>query len=183
MWLTFPNFFTMLRAFATPWIVSLLAHGEFLKGGWLFGAAAFTDLLDGAVARRFGAESKVGLYLDPIADKLLLSSVYIGLALGGAVPMWLVAVIFGRDLWIVGLSAYALRFTTFRHLEPSVWGKLSTFAQVMTAVSIMAARAYGDPVYTDAANWLIWVVAALAAVSAVDYSMRGIIWLRRRRTA
>lgn len=181
MWLTIPNLFTTLRIFMTPFILFELAHGRFLVGGWLFGAAATTDLLDGAVARRFGAESKIGLYLDPIADKILLTSIYIGLAAGGAVPLWTVIVIFGRDLWIVLLSSFALKFTSFRDLHPSVWGKASTFLQVMTAVVVMAANGYHDVVLTRIAGVLIWAVAALAAISAADYGRRGIVWLRRNK--
>lgn len=176
---TIPNFFTMLRVLMTPFILYELAQGRFLTGGWLFGAAAFTDLLDGAVARRFGGESKIGLYLDPIADKILLSSIYIGLALGHAVPVWLVAVIFGRDIWIVLLSAVALKFTSFRRIEPSVWGKASTFMQVMTAVAVMAADGYRDIVLARVCDFLIWGVVGFAAVSACDYGLRGIRWLQR----
>ena len=175
---TIPNLFTMLRIAMTPFIVYALAKDRFLTGGWLFGAAAFTDLLDGAVARRFGGETRFGLYLDPIADKILLSSVYIGLAAGGAVPIWLVAVIFGRDLWILGLSAYALRFTQFRDLAPSVWGKASTFLQVMTAVPVMAAEGYHDAVLRRICDVLVFAVAAFATFTAADYTLRGIKWLR-----
>ncbi|HVW84593.1 MAG TPA: CDP-alcohol phosphatidyltransferase family protein [Bryobacteraceae bacterium] len=178
MFLTIPNLFTMLRIVITPFILYELAHGEFLVGGWLFGAAAFTDLLDGAVARRFGGESKIGLYLDPIADKILLSSIYIGLVAGRAVPVWLVVTIFGRDFWILLLSAIALQFTTFRNLQPSVWGKASTFLQVMTAVAVMAANGYHDAVLLRICQGLFWGVALLALVSAGDYSLRGITWLR-----
>ena len=110
MW-TIPNLFTLLRVAMTPYILLELAHGEYMIAGWTFGAAAFTDTLDGFIARRFQAQSRVGLYLDPIADKLLLSSIYIGLMLGHAIPAWLVAVVFGRDLWILLLSGIALRFT------------------------------------------------------------------------
>ncbi len=81
MWFTVPNLFTLLRVAMTPYILLQLAHGEYMVAGWTFGAAAFTDTLDGFIARRFGSESQVGLYLDPIADKLLLSSIYIGLML------------------------------------------------------------------------------------------------------
>ncbi len=175
---TIPNLFTALRIAMTPFVLLALARGQFLLGGWLFGAAAFTDLLDGAVARRFGGESKIGLYLDPIADKILLSSVYIGLAFGGAVPVWLVVLIFGRDLWIVGLSAYALRFTDFRDLAPSVWGKASTFLQVMTAVPIMAAEGYHDSVLRRICDVLVLAVAGFAIFTAADYSARGIKWMR-----
>jgi cardiolipin synthase len=173
----------MLRIAMTPFVIYALAQGRFVLGGWLFGGAAFTDLLDGAVARRFGGVSKVGLYLDPIADKILLSSTYIGLAAGGAVPVWVVIVIFGRDLWILGLSFAALRFTSFRDLNPSVWGKASTFVQVMTAVAVMAAEGYGSATLRRVCDGLIVVVAAFAAISAADYSWRGILWLRGGRAS
>ncbi len=75
--------------------------------------AAFTDILDGWMARRFGSQSKIGQYLDPIADKILLTCIYVGLAIAGAVPLWIVLLIVGRDLWILLLSAVALRFTEF----------------------------------------------------------------------
>jgi cardiolipin synthase (CMP-forming) len=177
---TIPNLFTMIRVLMTPFILYELAHGQFLAGGWLFGAAAFTDLLDGAVARRFGAETKIGLYLDPIADKILLTSIYIGLAAGHAVAVWVVVVIFGRDLWIVLLSAVALKFTSFRKIEPSVWGKASTFLQIMTAVALMAANGYHDVILARICDFLIWAVVGFAVVSAADYSLRGVRWLAER---
>lgn len=179
MWFTIPNLFTLLRVAMTPYILLELARGRYMIAGWTFGAAAFTDTLDGFIARRFHAESRVGLYLDPMADKLLLSSIYIGLMLGHAIPVWVVAVVFGRDLWILLLSGIALRFTKFRELQPSVWGKASTFAQIMTAVGIMAARAYDNAVFGRIAGVLIWGVVALAAISAADYTVRGIRFWRR----
>ncbi|MDE3196073.1 MAG: CDP-alcohol phosphatidyltransferase family protein [Acidobacteriota bacterium] len=177
MYFTIPNLFTMIRARMTPFILYELAHGRFLLGGWLFGGAAITDMLDGAVARRFGGESKIGAYLDPLADKILLSAIYIGLAAGRAVPVWLVVVIFGRDLWILLLSVTALKFTKFRDLNPSVWGKASTFLQVMTAIALMAANGYRDLVLARICDFLIWGIVGFAAVSAGDYTIRGIKWL------
>lgn len=178
-WLTIPNAFTLVRILMIPWILRELGRGHWLSGGWLLGGAAFTDLMDGGLARKYGWYSKAGQYLDPIADKLMLTCVYIGLAAGGAAPLWLVGVILGRDAWILGLSAYALRFTKFRNLTPSVWGKLSTFAQVMTAVAIIASRAYGNAAYSRAADVLIWFVAGLAVMSCADYTWRGISYLRQ----
>jgi len=181
MW-TIPNLFTLLRVAMTPYILIELARGHYMIAGWTFGAAAFTDTLDGYIARRFGSESRIGQYLDPIADKLLLSSIYIGLMLGLAIPAWLVGVVFGRDIWILLLSGIALRFTKFRDLQPSVWGKASTFAQIMTAVGVMAARAYQNVVFGRIAGALIWVVVALALISASDYTARGAkFWLRARK--
>jgi cardiolipin synthase len=173
-----PNLFTLIRVMMTPVILRELAHGHFLWGGWLFGGAAFTDLLDGAVARRFGGESKFGQYLDPIADKILLSAIYIGLALGHAVPLWIVAVIFGRDLWILLLSSSALAFTGFRDLKPSAWGKASTFAQVMAAVCVMGSYAYDSIVFAVAARALLGLVVVLATLSGADYTWRGVRWFR-----
>ena len=179
MWLTIPNLLTLLRIVMTPFILFALARGEYMFGGWMFGGAAFTDVLDGGFARRFGEQSKVGQYLDPIADKLLLTSIYIGLALGHAVPVWLVLLIFARDAWILLLSAVALRFTGFRDLRPSIWGKASTFFQIMAAVCVMGARAYGSDWFLKLSTVLLAGVVVLAAVSGIDYSLRGVAYLRQ----
>jgi cardiolipin synthase len=181
MWLTIPNLLTLVRIVMTPFILLELSRGHYLAGGWMFGAAAFTDILDGALARRFGGQSQIGQYLDPIADKILLTSIYIGLAIGGAVPVWLVAVIFARDFWILLLSAVALRFTQFRDLKPSLWGKASTFAQIMAVVAITGIHAYGNPFFYAASVPLIWAVALLAAISGLDYGLRGVAYLRSAR--
>jgi cardiolipin synthase len=178
MWLTIPNLLTMVRIVMTPFILIELAKGRYLAGGWLFGAAAFTDILDGGLARRIGAQSKIGQYLDPVADKILLSCIYIGLAAGGAVPVWIVVLIFARDIWILLLSGIALRFTQFRNLQPSLWGKASTFAQIMAAVAVMAARAYQNAIFAGVAEPLILAVALLAAVSGFDYTLRGFAYWR-----
>ena len=179
MWLTIPNLLTLVRIIMTPLILIELSRGQYMVGGWMFGAAAFTDILDGLLARRFGAQSKIGQYFDPIADKILLTCVYIGLALGGAVPLWIVLLIFARDLWILLLSGVALRFTEFRNLQPSLWGKASTFFQIMAAVAVMAARAYGNDWFLKISTVLIGGVVILAAVSGVDYSLRGVFYLRQ----
>jgi cardiolipin synthase len=182
MWLTIANLLTLVRILMTPFILFELSKGEYMIGGWMFGGAAFTDILDGLAARRFGEQSKVGQYLDPIADKLLLTSIYIGLALGHAVPVWLVLLIFARDLWILLLSAIALRFTGFRDLRPSIWGKASTFFQIMAAVAVMAARAYENNWFLKISTVLMAGVVVLAAVSGIDYSLRGVAYLRQGET-
>lgn len=179
MWLTIPNLLTSVRIIMTPFILLELSRGQYLVGGWMFGAAAFTDILDGGMARRFGGQSKTGQYLDPIADKVLLTCIYVGLAVAGAVPVWIVLLIFARDLWILLLSGVALRFTDFRNLQPSVWGKASTFFQIMAAVGVMAARAYGNAWFLRISTVLIAGVAVLAVISGMDYSLRGVAYLRQ----
>jgi cardiolipin synthase len=182
MWLTIPNLLTLVRIILTPFILIELSKGQYMVGGWTFGAAAFTDILDGMLARRFGGQSQIGQYLDPIADKILLTCIYVGLALGGAVPVWIVVLIISRDLWILLLSAIALQFTTFRRLQPSVWGKASTFFQIMAAVGVMAARAYGNDRFLKISTILLAGVAILTIVSGVDYSLRGIVYFRQRNS-
>lgn len=180
MWLTIPNLLTLLRILMTPFILIELARGQYLVGGWTFGMAALTDVLDGGLARRFGGESKIGQYFDPIADKILLSSIYVGLALGGAVAPWIVVLIFARDLWILALSGVALGMTDFRDLQPSLWGKISTFFQIMAAVAVMGARAYDSEWFLEVSRLLLAGVVVLAAISGLDYSLRGVNYLRRR---
>ena len=77
-------------------------------------------------------------------------------------------------------AAIALQFTRFRDLQPSLWGKASTFFQIMAAVGVMAARAYDNAAFLKISTALIWIVAVLAIVSGVDYSLRGVSYLRRR---
>lgn len=180
MWLTLPNFVTLLRIIMTPFIMIELSRGHYMSGGWLFGAAAFTDFVDGWLARRLGGNSISGQYFDPIADKILLSCIYLGLAMGDAVPVWIVVMIFARDFWILLLSGIALRFTRYRNLRPSIWGKASTVAQILAAVGVMAARAYEIQLFAWLSQVLILVVVALAVASGFDYTLRGIKYLRER---
>jgi cardiolipin synthase len=178
--MTIPNLVTLVRVAFTPFILLELARGHYLAGGWLFGGAAATDILDGWLARHFAETSKTGQYLDPVADKFLLSSIYVGLAVSGAVPVYVVIIIFARDLWILALSGVALRFTGFRDLQPSRAGKISTFAQVMAVVAITAGRGYENADFTRLGNALLLLVVALAFVSGAGYTLRGIQWLRLR---
>jgi phosphatidylglycerophosphate synthase len=95
--------------------------------------------------------------------------------------MWLLAVIFGRDLWILALSGVALGFTEYRELQPSNWGKASTFVQVMVAVGVLAGRGYADEVLLRVCAILFWLITGLAAASAGDYTIRGVRWFLGRR--
>jgi cardiolipin synthase len=176
---TIPNLVTLLRIALTPLIIWLLATGHYLSGGWTFGAAAFTDIVDGFLARHFSSTSKTGLYLDPIADKILLSSVFIGLAAVRAIDRWVVYLVFGRDLWILLLGGIALRFTSFRDLKPNVWGKINTLVQIAAVIVVMAANAFFDSTLTILGGFLMYLVAAFAVVSGLLYTLRGVNWLRK----
>src|ERR1022692_3868208 len=128
-WLTLPNLFTLARLLLAPVIVCAILNRRAFAALAIFAVAAATDVIDGYLARQFGAATAAGAFLDPIADKLLLTGVY--LALG------LVGVIFGRDLLILAASAVALLATKLRAFPPSIWGKASTFLQILTAVAFL----------------------------------------------
>ncbi len=108
--------------------------------GWGF-VASVSDVVDGFLARRLHAQSRAGAYLDPIADKLLLSGSYLTLALTGAVPWWVTAVVFGRDAVMLLALAILFLFTKIRDFPPSVWGKVSTAIQILTGLVILLSKA------------------------------------------
>src|SRR6266567_2100905 len=105
------NLFTFSRLVFAPFIAHAILHGRPLAAFVLLIIAGFTDVIDGGLARHFGWSTAAGAYLDPIADKVLLSTVYISLAFHGGVPWWFVAVVFGRDLLILVSSGAAMAFT------------------------------------------------------------------------
>jgi cardiolipin synthase (CMP-forming) len=170
-----PNLFTLARLLLAPFIASEILHGRYGRAIILLFAAGFTDVIDGLLARRFQSSTRVGAYFDPIADKILLSVIYISLALARAIPWWMVAVVFGRDVLILAMAGYGLLFTALRKFPPSVWGKISTFFQIAAALVVMGARA-GIP--TPVAPALFLMIAA-TIVSGLNYIWRGMGLLRK----
>jgi cardiolipin synthase len=142
--------------------------------GWLFGAAAFTDILDGWSARALKISTQAGAYLDPIADKCLLSGVFLALAWARLVPRWLVAIIFGRDIYILCGVAIFMLFTSLRSFPPSVWGKVSTFVQICTAVIWMAHVIFGTRVLAELSSAMLWPCVGFTVWSGIDYTWKGI---------
>ncbi|HVN03577.1 MAG TPA: CDP-alcohol phosphatidyltransferase family protein [Bryobacteraceae bacterium] len=177
-WFTLPNLFTIARLLLVPVILWEITNCHAFAALALFAAAATTDVVDGYLARRLHVASPGGALLDPIADKLLLSGVFLALALAGDVPWWLVGAIFGRDILILLASAIALRFTKLRAFPPSVWGKASTFFQILTAVGFLGRNTFGWPVLVAFSSVIIWPTLALTVWSGVDYGWQGVRRLR-----
>lgn len=173
-----PNALTWLRILLTPAIGLTLARGNLRAALPLLAVAAATDAADGWLARRWQAESAVGAYLDPVADKLLAATVFLGLAFAGLVPWWLAGLVFARDLMILAFAAWALRRTRLRKFPPSVWGKLSTVLQFSLGIACLIEAA--APTYWTAAlvRWLIPAVAAATAWSGFHYGWRALSLLR-----
>lgn len=168
------NSLTLLRLFFAPFVAIAILYGFHYRAIALFFLAGLTDVFDGMLARKMGETTQVGAYLDPIADKILLSAIYVSLGLAHAIPWWMVAVVFGRDLLILGMAAFGLLFTSIRKFPPSVWGKISTFFQISAALMVMCARA-GLPAPVKLA---VWLMVAATVWSGIHYAWRGITLLR-----
>ncbi|MCA1625169.1 MAG: CDP-alcohol phosphatidyltransferase family protein [Acidobacteria bacterium] len=148
--LTVPNLLTFLRMALIPLFASLLFYGY---SGWalfVFVVAGVSDGIDGFVARRFNQESELGTILDPIADKLLMTTAFIILTLPNVfpptrhlpVPFWVMAAVIGRDVLIIAVAAAIFIITDFRGFEPSWLGKASTLVQVIAVVLILLAAIF-----------------------------------------
>jgi cardiolipin synthase len=173
-WLNLPNLFTLARLALTPFVIGAVLDGRHTAALALFAAAAFTDFLDGAAARKLKMTTQTGAYLDPIADKCLLSGVFLALSVAKIVPKWVVAIIFGRDLFILAGVAIVLLFTSVRRFPPTIWGKWSTFIQIVTAVVWMTRNALQLPLLDSLAWLMLWPCVALTIYSGLDYTWRGI---------
>ena len=173
-WINLPNLFTLVRLMLVPFVIQSILDGRHFRALVLFAIAAFTDLLDGAAARRLGMTTPAGAYLDPVADKCLLSGVYLALASARIVPWWIVAVIFGRDLYILAAAGIILWMTPIRRFPPSVWGKVSTFVQIVTAVTWMARNVLDIGAVDALSAAMLWPCVGFTVWSGVHYTWRGI---------
>ena len=176
-WRHLPNAISILRiALVPPVGWAILAREPRLALG-LIALAGFTDGLDGFLARHYGWQSRLGGVLDAVADKLLLVTCFVLLALTGLVPWWLAALVCVRDL-VIAAGALAWRWLIGPlRPEPSLVSKACTLLQIVYLLGVLAA-ALGWPVPP---LWpLAWLVAALCLVSGADYGWR---WSRRARAA
>jgi cardiolipin synthase len=171
-----PNLFTLARLVLAPVVANGILNHRYGRALILFFVAGLTDVIDGYLARRMGDSTPVGAYFDPIADKLLLSVVYLALGWAHAIPWWIVWLVFGRDFLILGMAAYGLLFTSIRKFPPSVWGKISTFFQISAAMVVMGDQAGISTPVTLA----IWLMVAATLWSGVHYAWRGITVLRSK---
>src|SRR5262249_36288292 len=122
-WVNLANLFTLLRLALVPFIIGDIIGGAYGRALVLFCIAPGTAALDGRLARSSSGVTQAGAYLDPVADKCLMSGVFLALGAGGLVPLWFVGVVFGRDIVIlVGVLA-VMAFTKVRKFPPTQWGK------------------------------------------------------------
>jgi cardiolipin synthase len=173
-WFNLPNLLTLLRLVLVPFVIQAILEGRHFLGLLLFAVAAVTDVMDGAAARHLGLTTQSGAYLDPIADKCLLSGVFLALAVARIVPWWFVAVVFGRDLYILIAVAAIWLISPIREFPPSVWGKISTFVQILTAVICMSRDVLELRALNSLSAVMLWLCMAFTLWSGVHYTWRGV---------
>ncbi|GLK80765.1 CDP-alcohol phosphatidyltransferase family protein [Methylopila turkensis] len=163
-----PNLLTIGRLFATPLVIWLIATGEHLAAFWVFALAGATDAVDGALARALDQRTKLGAYLDAVADKALLVSIYVTLALAGEIPAALAAAVVARDALIVGAVGLGWALQRPLPIEPLKISKANTAAQIVFAGLVLGGDGFGLRFgMLEAA--VGWVVAGLTLASAGAY--------------
>jgi cardiolipin synthase len=174
------NLVTVGRLLMVAPLVWLIVTERLQAAFWLFLAAAASDAIDGFIAKRFNAKTTLGSYLDPLADKVLLDGIYVALAMGQWLPVWLVALVIGRDLLIVcGVALIRRRHATFRP-KPLLIGKINTFAQILLAACALGH--IGGWADLDAAvEVLVIVVALTTLLSGVGYAGQAVRSIRLER--
>lgn len=177
-----PNALTVLRMLAVAPLVWLLDQGRHDAALWVVFGAGVSDALDGFLAKQFGWQSRLGGLLDPLADKLLLDACFLGLWAGGSLPGWLAALVVGRD--VVILAGAAAWHWLIRPLTatPSLLSKATTLAQVLLVLAWLLHLAHGwlEPAVLDLG---VGAVAALTALSGLDYVLRWSLMARREGRA
>lgn len=144
--MTLPNLITIGRLFLVPLVIVMIVNERWQAAFIVFVAAGVSDAIDGFIAKRFDMASELGAYLDPVADKALIVSIYITLAMVGAIPSWLVILVVARDLMIVSAVLLSWLMAKPVTIAPFAVSKLNTAAQLGFAALVLGTRAFGvDP--------------------------------------
>jgi cardiolipin synthase len=171
-----PNLLTMLRLFTLPFLVITILDGEWKLAFALLWVAGVTDGLDGLAARLLKQRTTLGLYLDPIADKLLLSTLFLVLMHVGVIPRYVTVLVFSRDLGILLIATLLFATNTLRDFRPSKLGKFNTCVQILGVLTVMTCQVAPRAGLEELRQVLLWAIAVLAPVSAAEYA-----WIVIRR--
>jgi cardiolipin synthase (CMP-forming) len=168
---TVPNQLTFLRLGFLPLFIILVFYRRYTWALAILILAALTDSMDGLLARSLNQKTRLGAYLDPIADKLLLSSSFVVLALNAQIRWWLTILVLGRDVLILTTAAVILLTTGYRSFPPSIYGKLTTLLQILLVFTALAAAVLHHPALILARRGLVYLVAAFTVFSGFHYSI------------
>jgi cardiolipin synthase len=166
--LNLPNLITIARILLVPVVVWAIAQRQMQVAFLLFLAAGASDAIDGFLAKRMGMASELGAHLDPLADKVLIVSIYVSLGVTDAIPRWIVILVVSRDILIIGGIMLAWFLDKPMTVRPLLVSKLNTAAQIVFACLVLASLAFGFG--ADLARTVaMWTVAALTLLSVGFY--------------
>jgi cardiolipin synthase (CMP-forming) len=169
-----PNLITLLRIILVPVIVILLMQGSFFKALIVFIAAGLSDALDGFLARILHQKTVLGSYMDPIADKALLSSAFVTLSVLHIIPGWLTVIVISRDFIILlGISVLSIMSISVE-IRPAFVSKITTAVQLITVLLALLTRCLPGGVDKMWLSALYWVTALFTIVSGLHYMSRGL---------
>src|ERR1700689_2286551 len=169
--LTVPNQLTFLRLAFLPFFIIAIKYDRYDWALCILVFAGLTDGLDGLLARTLNQRTPLGGYLDPIADKLLMSSSYFVLALKGKIGWWLAIMVLGRDVLILVACATILLTVGYRPFPPSVWGKANTFFEILLVVLVLLGALSVNHRLLILREICAYCVATLVMVSGLHYSV------------
>lgn len=167
--MTIPNIITLFRLLLVPLIIWAMMIGDWKLALAGFVIAGLSDAVDGAIARMWHQQSMIGAYLDPIADKLLLTSTFIGLGILGALPLWLALMVAFRDAAILGAVLLAREMDMPITIRPILLSKLNTAVQIVLATGVLAQGA-GLIMMPTAISCMVFLCAGLTVGSAAAYA-------------
>ena len=168
---TVPNQITILRLGFLPFFLILVFYEEYHWALAVLVFVALTDAIDGFLARRLHQKSALGAYLDPIADKLLLSSSYFELALHGKITWWLTILVLGRDVLLLVASAVILITVGYMSLPPSLYGKATTFFEITMIFLVLVLALQDNHALYMVKEICGYCVAVFVCISGVHYSI------------
>jgi cardiolipin synthase len=177
--LSIPNLITLARILLVPVVVWAIATGRMHSAFLLFLLAAISDGVDGFLAKRFGMKTELGAYLDPLADKVMIVSIYVTLGVTGVIPLWLVILVVSRDFMIVGGIILSWLVGRPVKIRPHIVSKLNTAAQLVFACLVLASRGYSF----DPEPWLTLVMALVTVLTLLSVGLYLAEWVRHMNSA
>ncbi len=166
----------MLRLFVLPFLVIAILYRHWGLAFGLLWVAGVSDGLDGLLARKLQQRTTLGQYLDPIADKLLLSTLFVVLTHVGVIPRFVTVLVLSRDAGILLIATLLFATGTLRNFPPSRLGKVNTLVQILGVLTVMTWEVFPRPGMEDLRSVLLWTIAVMAPMSAAEYA-----WIVIRR--
>jgi cardiolipin synthase len=166
-----PNQLTLLRLIFIPFVVIATVDGRYRLALALFIIAGISDALDGLLARVLKQQTALGQYLDPIADKLLLSTLFLVLSFEHKIPWFVTVLVFARDLGILIVSGLLYATNSMRDLRPSLWGKANTLVQVATIFAVLLYEVWSTPALHMIKYVGVRLTFALTLISWIHYTV------------